>query len=141
VHGRYVDNPAEGLLIHVRQRGAAQPEGRLQHHRDQPAELLRRELVQRRHILQSRAVDQHVGGASQRLGIKVRGCQVNLTGTTAHLAGDPRCRSQVDVGNNHVSPSLGQPDSAGRADPAAATRDHGGAPGQIVASRPGIRRG
>jgi hypothetical protein len=58
-------------------------------------------------MLQSRTVDQHVGGTGHRVSIKVRGSKINLEGTAADLAGDPGCRSQVDVGDQYVGSGLG----------------------------------
>ena len=58
-------------------------------------------------MLQPRAVDEHVGGAGQRVSIKVRGSKINLEGTAADLAGDPGCRSRVDVRDQHVGSGLG----------------------------------
>jgi hypothetical protein len=132
VHRRDVDDPPETLLVHVRERGLGEPERGFKHHGKQQPERVQRELVDRSDILQARAVHQDVGVAGQRSGVEVGG-QVDFEGAPGDGRGDRDGRAQVDVGDHHAGAALGQPDRAGRADPARTAGDHGQPPGKILA--------
>jgi hypothetical protein len=131
VHRGDVDDPAEALLVHVRQRRPGQPERGFQHHREDQPEHLRRELVHRRDVLQARAVDQDIGLVRQCRRVEVGG-QVHLDGPAADAAGHRGGGIGVEVGHHHGGPVRGQPDGAGLADAAGPAGDHGHPPGQVL---------
>ena len=130
-----VDDPAEALLVHVRQRRPGQPERGFQHHREDQPEFFRRELVHRGHVLQARAVHQDVGLPGQRRRVEVGG-QVHLDGPSADAAGDRGGGTGVEVGDHDGGPVRGQPGGAGLADAAGPAGDHGHPPGQVLTHAP-----
>ena len=132
MHGRDVDDPAEALLVHVRERRPGQAERGFKHHRDQQPEGVERELMDRRDMLQARTVHQDVGVVGQRVRVEVGG-QVNLAGPSSDAGSQRAGRVQIDVGDQHVGPAPGQPGGTGRADAAGAAGDHGQPSGQILA--------
>ena len=88
VHRGDVDDPAPALRVHVRQAAADQPERRLQHQPQDQRERLRRELVQRRDVLQAGVVDHDVGGRVEPVDRGQVG-QVDGPGGAADLARRP----------------------------------------------------
>jgi hypothetical protein len=57
-----VHDPAPALRVHARQDRAQDEERRLDHEREHPVELFRRELLDRGHVLHAGTVDDDVGG-------------------------------------------------------------------------------
>jgi PAS domain S-box-containing protein len=124
VHRGDVDHPAPAPLVHARQDGPGQPERRLEHHRQHGREPLRRELLDRGHVLEAGVVDQHVGGQVEAVEAG-RIDQVGDQGLPAELAGDPLGAFAVEVQDGDQGPGRGQPARAGLADAAGRTGDQG----------------
>ena len=129
VHRADVDDPAEALVVHVRQRCPGEQERRLEHQPQDAPEHLRRELLNRRHMLDASVVDQHVDVEPQSLQPGHVG-QVDRPRLAAGAGRDPVRARLVQVGRDDISTSRGQRRGAGRANPAGRAGDQRPPPGE-----------
>src|SRR5690606_2018605 len=138
VHAGDVDQPAPAARVHVRQAAAHQQERGGDHHLLDEVEPVRRELGQRRDVLQPGVVDQDVDLGRQRVEGRRVG-QVDDVRLPADVRGDRLGRVGVPVDHVHRGTRRGQRGGARPADAAAAPGDQGG-PGRQIDTGTGRRR-
>jgi hypothetical protein len=114
----------------VRQHPPDQPERRLHHHPLEVGEPLRREVLHRRHVLQTGVVHQHVDPRRQRPGGRRLG-QVRGDRPATDGRGDLPGGVTVDVHDQHPGPGGRQAPGAGLPDAAARAGDQRGPSRQI----------
>src|SRR5919202_1837558 len=130
VHAGDVDHPSPLPLVHPRQRLLYEPERRLDHEPDDEREPFRRELLDRRDVLQPRVVHDDVGLDLQSVEHRVVG-EVRLDGPPAELLGHLPGGIPVEIHNRNLGAGRRQPPRARASDPARGPRDECAAPAQV----------
>src|SRR5688572_20412309 len=108
----YVEDAAPASLVHARQRGTYDTEGRFQHHSHDLVEFLGREILQRGNELQAGVVnhDVHVDvKCVQHLWVR----KINLQRVTQYLRSSTYCCLTVYVKHSYQGAGLRQPPGNG----------------------------